>query len=65
VKEYADLTVDLADRVDDETQALCTEIAELPDVIRGYEQLKLGNVARYRVALEERLGRLDAAAPRA
>ena len=28
--------------------ALCVELAELPDMIRGYEDIKLDNVARYR-----------------
>jgi indolepyruvate ferredoxin oxidoreductase len=31
-------------------------IAELPDMIRGYEEIKLRNVARYRAALEQLVG---------
>ena len=34
------------------------ELAELPDIVRGYESIKLDNVARYRAALEEALAAL-------
>jgi indolepyruvate ferredoxin oxidoreductase len=34
-------------------------IAELPDMIRGYEEIKLRNVARYRTALAQLVGATD------
>ncbi|MFI7047749.1 indolepyruvate ferredoxin oxidoreductase family protein [Streptosporangium sandarakinum] len=37
---------------------LVRELAELPDVIRGYEDVKLGNVATYRKRAAELLGRI-------
>jgi indolepyruvate ferredoxin oxidoreductase len=30
-------------------------LAELPDIVRGYEDIKLANVERYRAALREAL----------
>ncbi|MEA2171280.1 MAG: indolepyruvate ferredoxin oxidoreductase, partial [Solirubrobacteraceae bacterium] len=35
------------------THALCVEVAGLPDMIRGYEDIKLDNVARYRERVAE------------
>ena len=46
------------ERLTPATHATVARIAELPDVIRGYEQIKLRNVARFReqaAALEARL----------
>ena len=34
-------------------------LAELPDMVRGYEDVKLGNVARYREALASALGDIE------
>jgi indolepyruvate ferredoxin oxidoreductase len=34
-------------------------LACLPDMVRGYEQIKLGNVARYRQALASALTGLE------
>ncbi len=39
------------------------EICELPDLVRGFEQVKLGNVEVYRARAEELRGRLAAGAP--
>ncbi|SIR75573.1 indolepyruvate ferredoxin oxidoreductase family protein [Williamsia sterculiae] len=36
-------------------QAVAVRIADLPDMVRGYESVKLGNVERYRTALREQL----------
>jgi indolepyruvate ferredoxin oxidoreductase len=36
-----------------------TELAELPDQVRGYEDIKLGNVAAYRTRQAELLAGLD------
>ena len=50
---YADLVDTLAARLDAPNYARATEIAGLPDVIRGYEDVKLGNVEIYRDRLRE------------
>jgi indolepyruvate ferredoxin oxidoreductase len=51
--EYVDLVPTLL-ALDDVDRAV--EIAGLPDMVRGYEQIKLDNVARYRARLAELLG---------
>jgi indolepyruvate ferredoxin oxidoreductase len=38
-------------RLDAENRDLVARIAALPDLIRGYEQVKLGNLERYRAEL--------------
>jgi indolepyruvate ferredoxin oxidoreductase len=40
--------------------AIAIEIAKLPDIIRGYEQIKLANVERYRANLTEARQQFDA-----
>ncbi|MFF5206062.1 indolepyruvate ferredoxin oxidoreductase family protein [Streptosporangium sp. NPDC000396] len=44
-----------------ETEDRIRELAELPDVIRGYEHVKLGNVAKYRASARAILDRLSGA----
>ncbi len=39
--------------------AVLAELAELPDMVRGYEDIKLGNVAGYRARQAELLAALD------
>ncbi len=55
VEDYEELVADLARRVDDESDdaviAIAVELASLPDLVRGYEDIKLGNVERYRAEL--------------
>ncbi|MHC1562267.1 indolepyruvate ferredoxin oxidoreductase family protein [Actinomycetospora sp. C-140] len=53
VAEYRALVPTLLAMADAERAA---EIAALPDMVRGYEQIKLDNVARYRARLAELLG---------
>ncbi|MCP5026253.1 MAG: hypothetical protein GY929_08205, partial [Actinomycetia bacterium] len=36
-----------AEPLDDETQAAAVELASLPDVVRGYEDIKLDNIEHY------------------
>ena len=58
--EYRRLVARRLDRLTPVTHATVAEIAELPDVVRGYEDIKLANVERFRAAaaeLEERLAR--------
>ncbi|WP_271217432.1 indolepyruvate ferredoxin oxidoreductase family protein [Streptosporangium carneum] len=45
-------------RLRPENQELVLELAELPDVIRGYEHVKLRNVAKYRESAQVILDRL-------
>jgi indolepyruvate ferredoxin oxidoreductase len=55
-EEYRALVTRALERLDAETAPLVTEIAELPDLVRGYEEIKLANVERFR----ERAGELSA-----
>jgi indolepyruvate ferredoxin oxidoreductase len=36
-----------------ESYARCVELASLPDMIRGYEDVKLANVAKYRARMAD------------
>lgn len=68
VGEYRELVDRSLDRLDAGTVERVTEIAALPDMVRGYEQIKLGNVARFRSAatrLSAALDRVQPAAPAA
>ncbi|MBO4252313.1 indolepyruvate ferredoxin oxidoreductase family protein [Streptomyces griseorubiginosus] len=53
VAEYRDTVAAVAAALTPETHAPAIELAELPDVVRGYEEVKLRNVARYRERLAE------------
>jgi len=48
IEEYSELVRFAAAKLSPATQQTCVELAELPDVVRGYEDIKLRNVARYR-----------------
>ena len=39
--------------LDPQTLQLALHLAELPGLVRGYEQIKLDNVARYRAELDQ------------
>jgi indolepyruvate ferredoxin oxidoreductase len=41
-----------------EDQSLAVRVAELPDIVRGYEDVKLANVARYRKQGEQLISEL-------
>jgi indolepyruvate ferredoxin oxidoreductase len=47
VEEHIALLRFAASRLSEGTLATCTELAALPDVVRGYEEIKLAGVARY------------------
>jgi indolepyruvate ferredoxin oxidoreductase len=51
VGEYRDLVGKAAARLTPENHALAVELANLPDMVRGYEDVKLANVDRYRQEL--------------
>ena len=53
--EYRDVITRLAEDLTADNHALAVEIAGLPDLVRGYEDVKLGNVRAYRARLAELL----------
>jgi indolepyruvate ferredoxin oxidoreductase len=55
VGEYRQLIGGLLAELTADNHAEIVEIAALPDMVRGYEEIKLANVATYRAALAERL----------
>ena len=50
---YRELVLDLARNLDAGNIDRAVQIAELPDLVRGYEGVKLGNVERYVAALAD------------
>ncbi|MEL5959192.1 indolepyruvate ferredoxin oxidoreductase family protein [Streptomyces sp. CLV115] len=59
VVEYEDMIARACLALGPDNHALTVELAELPDMVRGYEEIKTAAVARYRAeaaALLERLG---------
>lgn len=59
IGEYLDVVDLLVGRLDSANYDVAVEIAGLPDIIRGYEQIKLDNVGRYRRRLAELTDRLQ------
>jgi indolepyruvate ferredoxin oxidoreductase len=53
IDEYTGTIDDLAGQLSTETYQRAVEIARLPDLVRGYENIKLANVALYRARLQE------------
>lgn len=53
VVEYEQLLLELADALEQRNHSLATEIAGLPDMVRGYEHIKERNVEAYRGRLAE------------
>lgn len=53
ITEYREVIDSLLGEVDESTIELAVRIADLPDEVRGYEQIKLRNVERYRTHLAE------------
>jgi indolepyruvate ferredoxin oxidoreductase len=62
IGEYRGMVARALARLTPETHALVAEIAGLPDVVRGYERIKLDNVRKYRERAEELVRRLGAGA---
>ena len=52
IGEYRDLVARALPRLTPETAPLVLEICDLPDGIRGYEEIKLRSVKRYRMTTE-------------
>jgi indolepyruvate ferredoxin oxidoreductase len=61
IDEYSQLVDHALDRVTSATQAIVAEIAALPDLVRGYEDVKLQGVARMRERAVALIAQLDAA----
>ncbi|MEO3868519.1 indolepyruvate ferredoxin oxidoreductase family protein [Nonomuraea sp. B12E4] len=59
VTEYRDLMRAALDRLTPDTSGAVAEIAGLPDLIRGYEDIKLARVADFRERASTALARLD------
>jgi indolepyruvate ferredoxin oxidoreductase len=55
LREYRGLLDALLARLDEQMVDTIVEIAKLPDVIRGYEDVKLASVERYHERLAELL----------
>jgi indolepyruvate ferredoxin oxidoreductase len=58
VAHYRDVVTGLVSALDPASYERAVEVAELPDMVRGYEHVKLRNVTAYRAELE-RLGLPD------
>jgi indolepyruvate ferredoxin oxidoreductase len=61
---YEGLVDGALDRLDGGSHAVALEIAELPDRIRGYESIKLANIALAKAHAASLVGRLAPEAPR-
>ena len=57
IGEYRDLLVQLSSGLAADNVGEAVEIAELADMIRGFDEIKLANVARYREAVSARLAK--------
>ena len=58
VDEYVGVLEELIQELRTENHATAVELAGLPDLVRGYEEIKLRNVAVYRERLRELRGRV-------
>jgi indolepyruvate ferredoxin oxidoreductase len=58
IDEYTVTIDDLLRQLSTETYQRAVEIARLPDLVRGYENIKLANVALYRARVQELLSEL-------
>jgi indolepyruvate ferredoxin oxidoreductase len=63
IREYRELVTGALGHLRPDTEALVAELCELPDEIRGYEEIKLRSVTRYRMDAERLRKRLERAAP--
>jgi indolepyruvate ferredoxin oxidoreductase len=64
VSEYRAVIAQLLSGLTTANHALAVEIAGLPDLVRGYEEIKLRNVAAYRDRTAELLARFSAGSQR-
>jgi indolepyruvate ferredoxin oxidoreductase len=59
IGEYRAIVADTLGSLRPETYATAVELCDLPDVVRGYEEIKLRNVERFRRRAGELRARLD------
>ena len=52
IAEYEALLDEICARLDERNHAVAVELAALPDLVRGYDEVKLGNVATYRTQMQ-------------
>ncbi|MFJ2838102.1 indolepyruvate ferredoxin oxidoreductase family protein [Nocardia sp. NPDC087230] len=64
IAEYRTAVTELLAGLSSETLPLAVEIADLPDMVRGYESIKMDNVARYRARMAELMAGYSDAASR-
>jgi indolepyruvate ferredoxin oxidoreductase len=63
INEYTATIDDLLARLSAETYQRAVEIARLPDLVRGYENIKLANVALYRARVKELQSKSESPTP--
>jgi indolepyruvate ferredoxin oxidoreductase len=63
VEEYLGVVDELLAGLTDSTHTTAVAIAALPDLVRGYEQVKLDNVTAYRAALADLLATFHSPTP--
>ncbi|MEU1231169.1 indolepyruvate ferredoxin oxidoreductase family protein [Streptomyces sp. NPDC005828] len=59
IVEYRATITEVCRNLDEGGHGLAVEIASLPDTVRGYEEIKMASVARYRARSAELIGRLS------
>jgi len=59
IGEYRGMLKEACAKLTPRNHAAAVALAELPDMVRGYEQIKLENVRRYREAARQLLAQLD------
>ena len=59
IGEYRAILKEACAKLTPRNHAAAVALAELPDMVRGYEQIKLDNVHRYREAARQLLAQLD------
>lgn len=62
ISEYRELVEQVLDGLTPDNHAVAVRLAALPDMVRGYEHIKLDNVGRYREQQAEHLQQFAAAA---
>ncbi|MCB1386346.1 MAG: indolepyruvate ferredoxin oxidoreductase family protein [Nitratireductor sp.] len=63
IGSYRGMIVEVLDRLTPENSNVVVELARLPDMVRGYEDIKLGNIARMEAERTRLLSRLSEKAP--
>ncbi|MDI9941064.1 indolepyruvate ferredoxin oxidoreductase family protein [Rhodococcus sp. IEGM 1351] len=61
IDEYRAIVTELVDVLDENTLDTCIRVASLPDMVRGYDDVKLANVERYHAELDRELAALRSA----